>query len=451
MKPPAIFLIAAFGASLLSADNNQTIADNWHQWRGPENNGVSRTATPPLTWSEEENVAWKVEIDGNGTSSPIVWGDKVFLTTAINTGSVDSNLPKPEDQPERVFGIKHPNTTYEMVALCLDRDSGKVLWRDVATTLVPHEGRHKDASFASASPYCDGEKVYFWFGSAGVFAYGLEGKKVWERQLEKAKMGASLGEGSSPVVHDGKVILVRDHAGQSTIEALDAANGETIWQKNRDEGNTWATPAIVEHDGVTQVITPGSNKVRSYDLDTGEVIWEATGLTGNCTPCPIVDGETVYCMSGYKGYALLAIPIIGKGDVTESIRWKAQRGTPYVPSPILYDGLLYFTQSNQNVMTCVDAKTGNPVIERVRLPGLAGLYASPVGAAGRIYFTDRRGKVVVLEHGRELKVLATNQLDDQFHASPALAGRQLFLRGTRHLYCLEESASTAATDPHPRR
>ncbi|MFT4548616.1 MAG: arylsulfatase A, partial [Verrucomicrobiales bacterium] len=390
---------------------------------------------------ENQNVAWKVKIEGRGTSSPVVWGDRVFVTTAINTGLIDPSRPTLEDQPERVFGIKHPNTGYQMTVLCFDRNTGKELWRDVAQTLVPHEGHHKDASYASASPFCDGERIYCWFGSAGMFAYDLDGKKLWGRDLGKAKVGASLGEGSSPVVHDGKIVIIRDHGGQSTIEVLESKDGETLWKKDRDEGNAWATPAITEHNGVIQVITTASNKIRSYDLETGEIIWEAQGLTGNCTPCPIVDGEVVYCMSGYEGYSLLAIPITGKGDVTDSAVWKAVRGIPYIPSPILYDGLLYFTQSNQNLLTCLEANDGSPVIDRERLPGIGGIYASPVGADGRIYLPDREGNVLVLQRGREMKVLATNQLDDSFHASPALAGKQIFLRGLRFLYCIKDAAA----------
>jgi len=445
--PPLLVLAASMLAAMPS--HAQSVADNWHQWRGPENNGVSRTAKPPLKWSEQKNVAWKAEIQGHGTSSPIVWGNRVFVTTAVNTGQVDPSLPRPEDQPQRAFGIKHPNTSYQLTVLGFDRQTGRELWRDVAKTLVPHEGHHRDASFASASPFCDGKRVYFWFGSGGMFAYSLEGKKLWERDLGKAKVGASLGEGSSPVVHDGKIVIVRDHAGRSTIEVLDATNGKTLWKKNRDEGNAWATPAIAEHEGAMQVITTASKKVRSYNLITGEIIWEAKGLTGNCIPCPIVDGEVVYCMSGYEGYSLLAIPITGKGDVTDSIVWKAKRGTPYVPSPILYDGLLYFTQSNQNILTCLDVEDGSQVLERSRLPKLGGIYASPVGAAGRIYIPDRKGNVLVLERGREMKVLATNRLDDRFHASPALAGKQLFLRGQRFLYCLEEGRGGGRTNVAP--
>ncbi|MGY8644321.1 MAG: PQQ-binding-like beta-propeller repeat protein, partial [Verrucomicrobiales bacterium] len=172
MKIPILLTLSLLAASIADA---QSLAENWHQWSGPENNGVSKTAKPPLEWSETKNLAWKVEIQGHGTSSPIVFGDKVFVTTSINTGKVDPKLPKPEDQPERVFGIKHPNTTYEMAVLCFDRKTGNELWREVAKTIVPHEGHHKDASFASTSPFCDGVRVYFWFGSAGMFAYSLEG------------------------------------------------------------------------------------------------------------------------------------------------------------------------------------------------------------------------------------------------------------------------------------
>lgn len=423
---------------------NGWAVENWHQWRGPENNGFSGTATPPLTWSEEENVRWKAKIEGHGVSSPIVWGDRVFLLAARNTGAIDPSLPAPEDQPERVFGIKFPNTVYEMVVLCIDRRTGETIWREVARSLVPHEGHHKDASFASASPFCDGKRLYCWFGSAGMFAYSLDGKKLWERDLGKARIGASLGEGSSPVVHREKVVLVRDFdRGQSIIEVLDAADGKTLWKKEREEKNAWATPAIVTRDGVSQVITTASNQVWSYDLDTGELIWWATGLTGNCTPCPIVDGDVVYCMSGYQGHSLLAIPITGKGDMTESILWSADRGTPYVPSPLLYDGHLYYTQSNQNILTSRSVSDGSEVITRTRIPDLGDIYASPVGADGKIYFVGRKGTTIVLAPENDLKVLASNQLDDNFHASPALRGNQLFLRGMRFLYCLEEGADSA--------
>jgi len=418
---------------------------HWHQWRGPEANGVSRTAKPPLEWSEDRNIKWKIAIKGQGNASPIVWGDKVFVLTAINTGRVDPSLPKPEDQPKRVFGIKHPNTFYKFEVLCLNRQTGKELWRQTASEHVPHEGTHHDADFASASPTTDGERLYCWFGSAGMYCYDLNGKKLWQRDLGKAYVGASLGEGCSPVVYKGKVVIVRDHARQSSIEVLDARTGKTLWKKDRDEPNAWATPRIVEHSGKTQVITAASNMIRSYDLDSGDIIWQCSGLTGNVTPSPIVDGDVVYCMSGYEGYSLLALPLDARGDISNSdkIIWSKDRGTPYVPSPVLYDGMLYFTQSNQSILTAVDSRTGETLLERSRIPGVSNIYSSPVGADGRVYFTGRNGATVVLKRQNNLEVLATNKLDDEFNASPAIAGRQLFLRGRKSLYCLENHVNGA--------
>ena len=411
--------------------------NNWHQWRGPEANGVSRTATPPIEWSEDKNVKWKVAIDGNGTSTPIIWENKVFLLTAIDTGIVDPSLPRPEDQPERVFGIKYPNTTFQFVVLCLDRETGREVWRKTAIERIPHEGHHGDNSFASASPTTDGERLYCWFGSAGLFCYDLNGRKLWQRDLGKAYMEASLGEGCSPVVHDGKLVIVRDQQRQSSIEVLEAKTGVTRWKANRDEPNAWATPYVIEYRGRTQVVTAASKLVCSYDLNNGEVIWQCSGLTGNVIPSPVVDGDVVYCMSGYQGYALLALPLSATGDISDGIVWTRHQGTPYIPSPLLYDGLLYFNQSNQAILSCLDARTGETIMDRTRLPGLSTVYASPAGADGRVYISGRNGTTLVLQQSRELQVLATNKLDEQFDASPALAGNQLFLRGRKFLYCVQ--------------
>ncbi len=207
----------------------ESFADNWHQWRGPDATGVSTTADPPVAWSEDENVKWKVAIEGQGTSTPIIWGDKVFVLTAINTGVKDPSIPDPEDQPKtNFFDIKQPNAQHAFVVLCLDRNTGKEIWRQVATTKIPHQGAHNDNDFAPASPTTDGKHLYCWFGSAGLFCYDLQGNKIWEKKLGEVKVGSSLGEGCSPVLHEGKLVIVRDHAGQSTIEVLDAKTGKTL-------------------------------------------------------------------------------------------------------------------------------------------------------------------------------------------------------------------------------
>lgn len=442
------FVVTALGlltASLplgqaLGQDFDKAKPNHWHQWRGPAANGVSTTAKPPVQWSPTTNIQWKVPIEGKGSSTPIVWGDKIFLLTAVNTGKVDPSLPKPEDQPKRVFGITHPNTTYEFVVICLDRKTGGLLWSRMATRRIPHEGTHGDNDFASASPTTDGERLYCWFGSAGLFCFDLDGNQLWENDLGKAHVSASLGEGSSPVLHDGKLVIVRDHKRQSTIQTLDAKTGKVLWKVDRHEGNAWATPAVVKAAGRTQVITTASGKVRSYDLETGKVIWKTTGLTGNAIPCPVVEHDVVYCMSGYKGYSLMAIPLDARGDISGSdkILWTKKRGTPYVPSPLLYDGLLVYTQSNQALYTVVNAKSGKTYIDRERLKGVRSVYSSPVGAAGRIYLTDRSGTTLVLKRSRELNILARNELGEQVVSSPALVGDQLFLRGREHLYAIAQ-------------
>ena len=242
------------------------------------------------------------------------------------------------------------------------------------------------------------------------------------------------------MVHDGRIVIVRDHARQSYIEVLDAKTGETRWKADRDEPNTWATPLVVKPSGKTQVITTGSNKVRSYDLKDGKIVWTCGGLTGNCIPSPVREGDVVFCMSGYQGYSVLALPLSATGDISGSkdIVWSRRRGTPYVPSPLLYDGMLYFNQSNQAILSCLDSKTGDAIVERSRLPGISRIYASPVGADGRVYITGRRGATLVLARSKELKVLATNNLDDTFDTSPAIVADELFLRGRRSLYCISD-------------
>ena len=453
MKILLTILTPLLGLSLATsaADFAKAKVNNWHHWRGPDATGASATAKPPTNWSEDKNIQWKIPIDGYGSASPIIWGNKVFILTAINTGKVDPSLPKPEDQPKRIFGITYPNTEYKLLVMCVDRKTGKTLWQQVATRLIPHEGTHGDNNFASGSPTTDGERLYCWFGSSGLFCYDLNGKKLWERPMSKAYMGASLGEGCSPVVHDGKLILVRDHVRQSYIEVLDAKTGKMLWRENRQGGNGWSTPTVVKHSGKTQIITTASGKGRggrlvepgkviSYNLQSGEIIWQCGGLTDNAIPCPVVDGNAVYCMTGYQGFSLLALPLSAKGDITGSdkILWSKKRGTPYTPSPVLYKGLLHYTQSNQALLSCTDAETGKTYIDRERLKGLANVYSSPVAAAGRVYISGRNGVTMVLKHGKKLQLLATNKLNDRLDASPALAGNQLFLRGRQHLYCIGE-------------
>jgi outer membrane protein assembly factor BamB len=421
---------------------------NWHQWRGPLANGTSPTADPPLKWDETTNIRWKAALPGQGSSTPIIWGDNVFLQAAIETDRTIELPPEPEKEvkppptgtPPMPRKPPRPDHVHQFVVMCMDRNTGALRWQHVATEEVPHEGHHRDHGYASFSPTTDGRYLYVSFGSRGIYCYDFDGRQLWKRDLGDMETYAAFGEGTSPVIYGDSLIVNWDHQGDSFLTVLDPRSGETRWKVDREPVTSCATPLVVEYAGRTQVIVNASNRTRSYDLKTGEVIWECGGQVAAAIPCPVTYEGLVYCMTGFRGSALYAIPLDAKGDITDTdkIAWHKNQGTPYVPSPLLYGDLLYFTGSNGSALTCLDAKTGEAVIERQRLPGLSNIYGSPVGAAERVYITGRDGTTLVLKHGRTLEVLATNKLDDGIDASAALAGKQLFLRSPAHLYCIEE-------------
>lgn len=438
-------LLLAISVPLSAAyadDFAELCARNWHQWRGPNADGVAPHGNPPLKWDEKTNVKWKVAIPGEGSATPIVWQEKVFLLTAEKTGKIDETKTPPGKQEKRPFGITYPNAFYRFLVICLDRRTGKVLWRKTAREAVPPEGRHPDNNYASASPTTDGKYVYASFGSNGIYCYDLDGKKIWETDLGDMKTRRSFGGGSSPVIHGDSLVVNWDHDGPSFIAVLDAKTGKVRWKRKRDEVSAWATPAVVEHDGKTQVITNASKRVRSYDLKTGKLLWECGGQVFNVAPSPVVKDGVVYCMSGYRGSAAFALPLDETGDLTGSdkILWSLKRDTPYVSSPLVYGGLVYFTKSLFGVLSVADARTGKIVYGPTRLPGIGRVYASPAAAAGRVYLQGRGGQTLVLKHGRKFEVLAKNKLDDYTDASPVIVERQIFLRGLKHLYCIEAPA-----------
>jgi outer membrane protein assembly factor BamB len=428
-------------ASVWADETSGDRLDNWHQWRGPLATGTAPKGDPPIRWDEKTNVKWKTAIPGKGSATPIVWGDRVLVLTAIDTKRAAATSDIPKEDPHFQTKTKPPKTYFQFVVLSIDRKTGKVQWQQTATEQVPHEGLQPTHSYAAASPMTDGRSVYVSFGSRGIYCYDLAGKLQWQRDLGRMHTRYGWGEGISPVLHGDTLIVNWDQEVGSFIVALDAKTGKTRWKVERDEPTSWATPLVVEAQGRTQVIVNATNRVRSYDLNTGQVLWQCGGQTVNVIPSPVVHGQNVICMSCYRGSMACAIPLDATGDITDSnkVVWRYQQGTPYVPSPLLVGDRLYFTLSNTAALTCLDAKTGKPIIERERLPGLKTLYASPVGAAGRIYFVDRDGTAVVLKQSDKLEVLATNRLDDAIDASPAVAGRQMFLRGEKYLYCLEEN------------
>ncbi len=431
-----------FPLSALGGELNTERAYNWHQWRGPEATGSAPHADPPLEWDQDTNIKWKVDVPGSGDATPIVWGDRIFILTAIKTDREEESPPEEiaEAPGGNPFRVDRPTHYYKFVVMCFDRRSGDVMWEQVATEQVPHEGHHRDHGFASGSPMTDGQYVYASFGSRGVYCYDIDGNLQWQRDLGDMSIYRFFGEATSPVLHEDTLIVNWDHEGDSFLYALDAHTGETKWKVARDEHTSWATPLVVEHNGSTQIIVNALGKTRGYAFDTGELIWECGGQVRAVIPCPIAYQGMVICMSGFPGSALYAISLDATGDVSESdkIVWSRKRDTPYCPSAVLYKDRLYFNKSNGGILSVLDALTGEPIIEATRMPGIRGVYASPVAAEGKIYFTSRDGATLVIDDGPELNVLATNKLDEPIHASPALVGKDLFLRTAEHLFRISE-------------
>ena len=447
----SLLVLAVLGLHLISF-NAQSEAgspeQNWPEWRGPIGTGVAPQSKPPLKWSETENVKWKKELPGSGSSTPIIWGDTIFVQAALATGEkVESAAAEPSPAQEqggrrRGFGGgPKPTEVHQFVLMALDRKTGDVKWQKVARQEVPHEGHHKDHGFASSSPVTDGQHVISFFGSRGLHCYDMNGNLKWSQDLGDMQTKMGFGEGSSPALHGNAVVVNWDHEGADFIVAFNKETGEELWRQPRDEDTTWATPLVVEHQGKAQVITSATKKVRSYDLQSGKPLWESPGLTANVIPTPVAGHGMVYVMSGFRGNALYAIRLGQSGDLSDSdaIVWSHQKGTPYVPSPLLYGDRLYFFSHNNGILSSFDAKTGKPVIDMERIEGLQNVYASPVGANDHIYMVGRNGTTVVIKKSDQVEIVATNALDDSIDASPAIAGNEIFLRGQKFLYCLAEN------------
>ncbi len=424
-------------ASWAGADSANTL-DNWPAWRGPLVNGVAPHADPPVKWSTSENIKWKLDLPGQSNATPIIWGNRVFVVTAVESERTVDRLKAPKAEPPGGYRTERPMHYYQFRVYCVDRKTGRIIWQRVAAEHVPHEGRHATNTYASGSPTTDGKRLYVTFGSHGLFCYDLDGNPIWQRDLGNMITRFGWGEGASPAVYGDALAVNWDHEGSSEVYVLDAATGKTRWHTERDEETSWATPLIVTYRGAEQLILNATRRVTSYDLDSGKVLWECGGQTSVLISSPVLLDDMVICMSGYRGSAAYAIGLDSTGDITgtDRVRWHHDRNTPYVPSALLYGQRLYFTKTNQPVLSCLDARTGEPLTEGVRLPDLRDLYASPLGAADRIYFVGRDGTTVVIKNQPKLEVLAVNRLDDPVDASPAAAGRELFLRSRRRLYCI---------------
>ena len=426
-------LVAALisGSALLNATADTDADKYWPQWRGPHATGVSKTADPPLEWSESKNVRWKIEIPGRGSGTPVIWGDKVFVLSAV---------PAVENGAAQHGPVGKERVAHKFVVMAIDRKTGKVAWERSAREHTPHEGAHQQwGTYASSSAFTDGERVYAFFDSFGLYAYDMNGKLLWEKDLGDKKMRNEFGEGQTPVLHGNRIVVQWDHQAGSFITALDKMTGKELWRTERTEIDSWGTPLVVEHAGKAQVIATAMNKVYGYDLETGKVIWEGPGLTMNPIPSAVHEDGIAILMSGFRGNMLRAVRIAdAKGDIaaTSAQVWTLSQDTPYVPSPLLYDGVLYFLKSNSGILSVFDAKTGKPHYQLQRLDGVPNVFASPVGAKGRVYFAGQEGTTLVIKHGPAYEVLAKNVLDDGFNASPALVDNELYLRGAKYLYSI---------------
>ena len=433
--------------AMVWAENSGDNTRYWAQWRGPRMAGIAPHSNPPVKWSENENIHWKIQLPGLGSSTPIIWKDRLFILTAIPSEG-EAKPPPPtgqrrDEKPKGQLSTRHPTANPEQIftVFAISREDGSIIWQREANKTTPHEGKQPNNSFASGSAITDGEHLLAFFGSWGLYCYDMDGNLQWSRDLGDLNTRHGFGEGSTPALSGNKVVVNWDHEGQSFIVVLNKKTGEELWRRNRDEVTTWATPLVVRYEGRDQVITPGTNRVRSYDLESGDIIWEGAGLTVNTIPTPVEADGIVYVTSGYRGNAARAIRLADAiGDITNSsaVLWEIDRDTPYVPSPLLYDGYLYLIKGNNNILTTINASNGKVHYGPQRLEGLSEIYASPVGAAGRVYILGRDGKAIVLENTQTLTILAENSLDDGFDASPAIVDDQMYLRGYRHLYRISE-------------
>jgi len=433
----------------LSAHGDSSQADNnWPMWRGPDATGAApEGCNPPLTWSETKNIKWKYELPGSGDSSPIIWGDKIFFLTAIPAAVEEEDIVSPEplqraqrggQRRQRTGRVAIVNHKFDLV--CVDRTTGKLLWQKTAVEATPHEGHHADSGFASYSPVTDGQKIWASFGSRGTHCFDMNGKKLWSKDLGQMRIRNTFGEGSSCNLAGDAVIVTMDHEGDSFIYALNKDDGEILWKKARDEGGTWATPIPVEVNGKLQVVANAQNFIRSYDVATGDLMWQCSGQVSNVIPTPVLGNGMIYCTSGYRGASLQAIKLGNRGDLsgTDAVAWHVREACPYVASPLIYENKIYVTSGTNAIISCYDAVTGKPFFVKQKLDDMRSIYSSPVGAAGRVYVTGRNGTCKVISSSGKYKVLATNVLNDPMDASPMIIGDEIYLKGDSYLYCIAE-------------
>lgn len=434
----ALVALTVAGLSIFSATVS---AGNWPQWRGPDGSGVSNEKNLPSEWTPTKNIKWKTPIEGRSHSSPIVWDNRVFLTTAIEGPEVPGAKAAKHMLDDKEFvhpdaiGANHKHT---FKVLCLDRDTGKILWQMTAWEGTPYDDRHRKSSYAASTPATDGKLVYAYFGTEGLYAYDFKGKLAWKAQVGNiATLG--LGTATSPILYENLVILQcdEDNGAASFIVAYDKKTGKEVWKTPRKVQVSWSTPLLVKTSTRAELITSGTEAIIAYDPATGKELWRHKGVESNAIPSPVANSEMVYLVAGFPAKIAYAIRLGQNGDLTgtPNAPWKYEKGTAYVPSPILYGDYLYLT-TDRGILTCIDAKTGEVKYEGGRIPIPATFTASPVAFEGKILMTSEDGDTFMVKAGPKHEILGTNSVGEPVYASPAIADGRIFIRGEKNLYCI---------------
>jgi outer membrane protein assembly factor BamB len=428
---------------LIIASYSLVYAENWPSWRGPGALGISSETGIPAQWDLSKNIKWKVEVPGLGHSSPIVWGDKIFVTTAVNSNTAEDNFQKGFPMVNR----KPDTGDISWKVLCFDKETGKLLWEKTAVTRKPVNGRHIKNSYASQSPVTDGIYVFAFFGDQGMYCYDFKGKLIWSKDLGSFSMRNNWGMGSSPVLYKNYVIQTCDQeTGKSFIVALDKKSGEIAWKTERDELSSWSTPFVYDKGARPELIVNATNAVRSYDPQTGKLLWECRGpATSITTPTPTFINGLIIVSSGFIRDPVRPITAFkpgAAGDITlkpnetssDAIVWRQQVAAPYIPSPLAYNGRIYVVL-DQGFIASYDANTGKEIYGKTRID-TTNFSASPVAMDGKIFFPSEDGVVYVIKAGDQYELLAKNSFDESILASPAISGGKMFIRSIKYLYCI---------------
>lgn len=447
-KPLLVSALAIAGSfSIVFAHAPDALDANWPQWRGPDGLGISPSAAYAEEWAPDKNIAWKTEVAGRGLSSPVVWGDRLFITTSIEGELVPGHTApdhlgfdlKPGYLHPDSVGVDHKNT---LKVLAYDTKNGKLLWERTAYDGLMYDNRHKKNTYASPTIATDGQLVYAFFEAAGLYAYDFSGKLAWQKSLGNiAKAG--LGPGTSPILFENLLILQVDQemGANSAIVALDKKKGTEVWRAERTTRRSWATPIVVRTPGRAELVASGAEVVIAYDPRTGTELWRSKGVQSHPIPSPVAGHGLVYLSAGSQAKRALAIRTGGTGDVTDTpaVVWRYDKGTAYVPSPIVFGPYLYLV-SDKGLLTCLDALTGAVQYEGGRPPVPATFTASLVAYGDRILQTSEDGDTFVVKAGPTHEILRTNTVGEPVYASLALAGGTIYIRGDKHLFAIRDSA-----------